>query len=331
MPNVTIDHGRHIIDYGDHDQSHLLREFPDAIIETHDTLPNGIRRGNYLFRNGRVDSPRDGHRTVHESEHWQEAVAWALRENENILRARMIDPDDDAKVVVKVFGGILYSVLFAASNIENRLSFARWNYLKRSMVTWKEFSLRIGYHDALPFVLVHPDISYSLEFASLINQEMRYFLDEDNIYVYNPVRREIQHIRGRRVDSAADAPLSGDGANHFLVRDILGYTQDTRVTEDIILQMDVTDRNGTRVANLSPEFNPNVFDYVVETDRDHVYIGYNAYNHMRVFGLDFEEVGNVLLGRVDLTTGRNTVVRLRTQSQEGSDSQTYSITIRQTG
>ena len=323
MPKVTLDSRRHVIDYGDHDQSHLLRQYADATIETHDTLPNGIRRGNYLHTDNTVQSPRDGHQGSHEEEHWQEAEEWAKREQENVLRSRVLDLDDTAKTVGKLFGGILYSVLLAASNPSNRLNLARWGWLQGSMVEWKEFCLRVGYHEAFPFVIPRNTNTIQFAIAPLNNQGLEKFLDEDNIFIYNPTTRVVEQIRGSGITVPTDAPFTASEANHFMVRDILGYMQDTRVTEDVILQMDVTDSNGIRVADLVPRFSQTVFDYSVVTDRDHVYVGYTGYKYMKVKGLDFNDK---FLGRVELHATDNTVVQLITESEEGSDSNTYTIT-----
>ena len=325
MASVTLDHNRHIIDYGDHDQSHLLREFADATIETHETLPNGVRRGNYLHTDNTVQRPRDGHRTAHESQLWQEAVEWAKREQENVLRSRVLDLDDTAKTVGKLFGGILYSVLLAASNPSNRLNLARWGWLQGSMVEWKEFCLRVGYYDAFPFVVPRNTNTIQFAISPLNNQGLGKFLDEDNIFIYNPATRVVEQIRGSGITVPTDAPFTASEANHFMVRDILGYMQDDRVTEAVLVQLAVTDQHGRVVADLSPEFREDVFEYVVVTDREHLYLGYLAYKYAKVSGLTFNERGYGSVELLPVGDG-DTVVQLRIESQEGSDSNTYTIT-----
>ena len=331
MPKVTLDFARHIIDYGDHDQSHLLREFADATIETHETLPNGVRRGNYLHTDNTVQRPRDGHRTAHESQLWQEAVEWAKREQENVLRSRVLDLDDTAKTVGKLFGGIIYSVLLAASNPSNRLNLARWGWLQRSMVSWKEFSLRVDYYDAFSFIPPSQSGNIQSAIVPFNNDGLRSFLDEDNIYVYNPETRTVQKIRGSGVDPVSDtAPHSADDANHFLVRDILNYRQHNDVTLSGIRHLQLSDRNGMPVSAMSPTFSPNVLEYTATTSREDIYINVIAFKHLRVEveGVSFtiHTRGQERRGRLGLSVGEN-VVEIRTQSQEGSDSNTYTITL----
>ena len=331
MPKVTLDFARHIIDFGEHDQRHLLQQFAGATIETHDTLPNGIRRGNYLHTDNTVQRPRDGHRSRHEEEHWNEAVEWAKHEQENILRARILDLNDQTKTVAKLFGGIIYSVLLAASNVENRLDIARWNWLKGSMVSWKEFSLRVDYYDAFPFIPLSQSGNIQSAIAPFNNDGLRDFLDEDNIYVYNPETHTVQKIRGSGVDPVSDtAPRSADDANHFLVKDILNYRQDADVTLSGVRHLQLSDRNGIPVTALSPTFSSDVLEYTATTSREDIYINVIAFKHLRVEveGVSFtiHTRGQERRGRLGLSVGEN-VVEIRTQSQEGSDSKTYTVTI----
>ena len=335
MMKVALTHDDHIIDYGTHDMQHHVNSHAGARILTFETQPNGLRVGNFFdTATNTVHRPRDNHTPRHESQHWEESVIWAIREKRNAIDAMAMEIDDGKRNVAKVFGGLIYNVLLAASDIRNRVSLDRWNKLSDSMVSWVEFGKHVTVNEAVVFappVTQPSNITINLSLLTVSN--ISSFLDEENVYVYDPVVKNVVKMRGTGVTTvAADAPYAAHDSKHYEVRNVLGYAQDPAVSLGSLRAMGLADRNGVIVSDLTPVFGSTIYSYVASTTMPYVYvIATPLARHTKVTGLNFGARGsNAYYEAVlNLDLGVNTVV-LTSESQDGSDIRTYTIAITRT-
>ena len=332
MYNVAVTHDNHIIAHSTDNLNHLRDEHPGASVRQFTERPSGLRPGNYLNPDGIVERPRD-EVVVHESIHWEEAVEWAVREKGNAVVALLLEPRDRTKLVAKVFGGLIYNVLLAASNPANRHDLSRWRRLKASMVSWQEFGTKISWAEAV----VHAppprqSSSIGVDLSFLTNENMDDFYDEDYVYLYNPTTETVELARSPDITGiASDVPLSADDANHFEIRNVLGYAQDARTAIGGISYLGIADGAGGVVANTSPRFVSYVFDYTAMTNREDVYVVVNSIYKHSVVNPPFERVidSDSWRAHIDLEVGEN-IVEVTTISQDGRDTRVYTVTITRT-
>ena len=333
MYNVAVTHDNHIIAHSTENLNHLRDEHPGASVRQFTERPLGLRPGNYLNSDGIVERPRDDHVPVHESIHWEEAVEWALQEKQNVVTALLLEPRDRTKLVAKVFGGLIYNVLLAASNLANRHDLPRWRRLKGSMVSWQEFGTKISWAEAVVHARpVRQSSSIDVDLSFLTNENMEEFYDEDYVYLYNPTTETVELARSPDTTGiASDVPVSADDANHFEVRNVLGYAQDALTAIGGISYLGIADGAGGIVANTSPRFVSYVLDYTATTSRDAVYVVVNPIYKHSVVSPPFERVSGADSWRahIDLDVGEN-IVEVTTTSQDGTDRRTYTVAITRT-
>ena len=334
MYNVAVTHDNHIIAHSTDNLNHLRDEHPGASVRQFTERPLGLRPGNYLNSDGIVERPRDDHVVAHESIHWEEAVEWAVREKGNAVTALLLEPRDRTKLVAKVFGGLIYNVLLAASNPANRHDLPRWRRLKGSMVSWQEFGKRVSWSEAV--VHARPprqSSSISVDLSFLTNDNMEDIYDERYVYLYNAYTENIELARSPDIENPeSDVPLSADDENHFIVRNVLGYIQNALSSDGTILSMGLVDTNNAKVADLSPLFSTSNIEYTSTTDRDHVYVIVSTrYKYTVISGLPFTKLSSSVSwrARVDLDVGDN-VVNVLSASQDGTDEKRFIITITRT-
>ena len=333
MYNVAVSHDNHIIAHGTENLNHLREEHPGANVRQFMERPAGLRIGNYLNPEGIVERPRDDEVHLHESIHWNEAVEWAVREKGNAVTALLLEPRDRTKLVAKVFGGLIYNVLLAASNLANRHDLSRWRRLKGSMVSWQEFGTKISWAEAVVHARpLRQSSSVDVDLSFLTNENMEDFFDEDYVYLYNPTTETVELARSPDTTGiASDVPLSADDAHHFVVRNVLGYAQSPFSAVGGVSFLAIADGANSVISNVVPSFTGSVSDYTATTDRSQVYVIINpTYRHTTVkFPFERRVDSSSWRARIDLEVGENRV-EVTTLSQDGRDSRTYAITITRT-
>ena len=328
MINVVVDHHNHILAFGIGNFAEEIANHPGSRLRTFEVKPDGLRSGNYLNPAGVVERALDTHYHIDLDILWDDTVRWAQREQANVVRSLLLEPNDFNKRIAKVFGGFIYNVLLAASHEPNRHDTARWAKLEGSMLTWRDFAIHIDRGEA---TMLAPPLRQSgtipVDLSQLTNSNMSSFYDENDVFLY--INGGISKMRGRGIGGTiADyVPFAAPDANHYIVRDVLNYKQDSGIINGALRTLGFTDRNGLDITNLLSIFDGDTYSYEITTTADHLYlVGRATYKHLNVDPSDvIAEDGK----RYNLSVGENTIT-VNTRSQDGSDERTYTITVTRT-